>query len=137
MSGQPSVLQVVILRDGLLVGTEVFVPGTYALGSDPASDLRLDDPAVEPRHALLYFQNGRAAIQDAGTATGLFVNGHRVTACEIRSVDEVLCGPFVLKTRVLAQRPQEAKPQPPPEVAALLGAPQPAPPQPPAPQPAP
>ncbi|MBZ4400247.1 MULTISPECIES: AgmX/PglI C-terminal domain-containing protein [unclassified Myxococcus] len=137
MSGQPSVLQVVILRDGLLVGTEVFVPGTYALGSDPTSDLRLDDPAVEPRHALLYFQNGRAAIQDAGTATGLFVNGHRVTACEIRSVDEVLCGPFVLKTRVLAQRPQEVKPQPPPEVAALFGAPQPAPPQPPAPQAAP
>jgi outer membrane biosynthesis protein TonB len=137
LSGQPSVLQVVILRDGLLVGTEVFVPGTYALGSDPTSDLRLDDPAVEPRHALLYFQNGRAAIQDAGTATGLFVNGHRVTACEIRSVDEVLCGPFVLKTRVLAQRPQEVKPQPPPEVAALFGAPQPAPPQPPAPQAAP
>jgi outer membrane biosynthesis protein TonB len=125
LSGQPSVLQVVILRDGLLVGTEVFVPGTYALGSDPTSDLRLDDPSVEPRHALLYFQNGRAAIQDAGSAMGVFVNGHRVSACEIRSVDEVLCGPFVLKTRVLAQRPQEAKPLPPPEVAALLGAPPP------------
>gem|GEM_PF-355833 len=122
MSGQPSVLQVVILRDGLLVGTEVFVPGTYALGSDPASDLRLDDPSVEPRHALLYFQNGRAAVQDASSAAGLFVNGHRVSACEIRPVDEVLCGPFVLKTRVLSQRPQETKPQPPPEVAALLGA---------------
>ncbi|WP_164007634.1 AgmX/PglI C-terminal domain-containing protein [Pyxidicoccus trucidator] len=133
MSGQPSVLQVVILRDGLLVGTEVFVPGTYALGSDPTSDLRLDDPSVEPRHALLYFQNGRAAIQDAGSAIGLFVNGHRVSACEIRSVDEVLCGPFVLKTRVLAQRPQEAKPQPPPEVAALLGTVQPPPPVAPAP----
>jgi outer membrane biosynthesis protein TonB len=128
LSGQPSVLQVVILRDGLLVGTEVFIPGTYSLGSDPASDLRLEDPSVEPRHALLYFQNGRAAIQDAGSAMGLFVNGHRVSACEIRSVDEVLCGPFVLKTRVLAQRPQEAKPQPPPEVAALLGAAQPPPP---------
>ncbi|NVJ05392.1 AgmX/PglI C-terminal domain-containing protein [Myxococcus sp. AM001] len=122
MSGQPSVLQVVILRDGLLVGTEVFVPGTYALGSDVSSDLRLDDPSVEPRHALLYFQNGRAAVQDAGSSTGLFVNGHRVSACEIRPVDEVLCGPFILKTRVLSQKPQEAKPQPPPEVAALLGA---------------
>ena len=133
MSGQPSVLQVVILRDGLLVGTEVFIPGTYSLGSDPASDLRLDDPSVEPRHALLYFQNGRAAIQDAGSAIGLFVNGHRVSACEIRSVDEVLCGPFVLKTRVLAQKPQEAKPQPPPEVAALLGAAPPPPPVAPAP----
>ncbi|RKG74584.1 AgmX/PglI C-terminal domain-containing protein [Corallococcus terminator] len=122
MSGQPSVLQVVILRDGLLVGTEVFVPGTYALGSDASSDLRLDDTSVSPRHAMLYFQNGRTAIQDAGGGTsGVFVNGHQVTACEIRSVDEVLCGPFVLKTRILNQRPVESKPQPPPEVAALFG----------------
>ncbi|MFL5343782.1 MAG: AgmX/PglI C-terminal domain-containing protein [Hyalangium sp.] len=130
MSAQPSVLQVVILRDGLLVGTEVFVPGTYAIGSDPSSDLLLDDASIEPRHALLYFQNGRAAIQDAGSQQGVYVNGHRVTACEIRSVDEVLCGPFVLKTRVLSQKPAE-KPPPSPEVAALLGgAPQPAAPQP-------
>ncbi|WP_224242082.1 AgmX/PglI C-terminal domain-containing protein [Hyalangium gracile] len=120
MSAQPSVLQVVILRDGLLVGTEVFVPGTYAIGSDPSSDLRLDDASIDSRHALLYFQNGRSAIQDAGSNGGVYVNGHRVTACEIRSVDEVLCGPFVLKTRVLSQKPAE-KPPPSPEVAALLG----------------
>jgi hypothetical protein len=120
VSAQPSVLQVVILRDGLLVGTEVFVPGTYAIGSDPSSDLRLDDPSIDPRHALLYFQNGRSAIQDAGSSQGIYVNGHRVTACEIRSVDEVLCGPFVLKTRVLSQQRPADKPQPPPEVAALL-----------------
>ncbi|MBN1204265.1 MAG: AgmX/PglI C-terminal domain-containing protein [Myxococcaceae bacterium] len=129
MSAQPSVLQVVILRDGLLVGTEVFVPGTYAIGSDPSSDLLLDDASIDPRHAVLYFQNGRSAIQDAGSAQGVYVNGHRISACEIRPVDEVLCGPFVLKTRVLSQRPAD-KPLPPPEVAALLGgAPQPAAPQ--------
>lgn len=122
MSAQPSVLQVVILRDGLLVGTEVFVPGTYSVGSDPSSDLRLDDPSIDPRHALLYFQNGRSAIQDAGSNQGVFVNGHRVTACEIRSVDEVLCGPFVLKTRILSQKPAE-KPPPSAEMAALLGGP--------------
>jgi outer membrane biosynthesis protein TonB len=130
VSAQPSVLQVVILRDGLLVGTEVLTPGTYAIGSDPSSDLLLDDASVDPRHAMLYFQNGRSAIQDAGSTQGVYVNGHRVSACEIRSVDEVLCGPFVLKTRVLSQRPAE-KAAPPPEVAALLGAaPQPAAPQP-------
>jgi outer membrane biosynthesis protein TonB len=130
VSAQPSVLQVVILRDGLLVGTEVFVPGTYTIGSDLSADLLLDDASIDPRHAVLYFQNGRSAIQDAGSAQGVYVNGHRVNACEIRPVDEVLCGPFVLKTRVLSQRPAE-KPQPPPEVAALLGgaAPQPAGPQ--------
>ncbi len=122
MSGQQAVLQVVILRDGLLVGTEVFTPGTYALGSDPSADLRLDDVTITRRHAVLYFQNGRAAIQDAGSGSGVYVNGHRISACEIRSTDEVLCGPFVLKTRVLSQQPRDTRPQPPPEVAALLGA---------------
>jgi hypothetical protein len=107
------------LRDGLLVGTEVFVPGQYVLGSGDAVDLRLDDPSVSATHATLYFQNGRAAIQDAGTGS-VFVNGHRVNACEVRAVDEIACGPFTLKVRVLAQKPA-AKPAPPPEVAALLG----------------
>src|SRR4051812_22867754 len=118
LSTQPTVLQVVILRDGLLVGTEVFVPGTYALGSAPESDLRLDDPAVGLKHATIYFQNGRAAIQDLGTHTGTYVNGNRVTTCEIRAVDEVACGPFMLKTRVIAQQPPAKGP--PPEIAAML-----------------
>jgi hypothetical protein len=118
VSGQPSVLQVVILRDGLLVGTEVFVPGQYVLGSGDSVDLKLDDPSVLPTHATLYFQNGRAAIQDAGSGS-VFVNGHRVNACEVRAVDEIACGPFTLKVRILGKSPA-AKPQPPPEVAALL-----------------
>ena len=120
MSSQPAVLQVVILRDGLLVGTEVFVPGSYVLGSADDADLRLDDAAVDPHHAVLYFQNGKAAVQDSGSVGGLYVNGHQVTACEIRSVDEVVLGPFVLKTRVLGPR-TTPKTTPPPEVSALLG----------------
>jgi len=114
------VLQVVILRDGLLVGTEVFVPGSYVLGCADDADLRLDDSAVDPHHAVLYFQNGKAAVQDSGSVGGLYVNGHQVTACEIRSVDEVVLGPFVLKTRVLGPR-TTPKTTPPPEVSALLG----------------
>lgn len=117
---QQAVLQVVILRDGLLVGTEVFVPGSYSLGSGPEADLKLEDPTVSGQHAVLYFQNNRAAIQDAGSSTGVYVNGHKISACEIRAVDEVLVGPFVLKVRVLEKKQQPQKPQPPPEVAAVL-----------------
>ncbi len=120
MSAQPTVLQVVILRDGLLVGTEVFVPGQYTLGSGDAADLRLDDPSVGEAHATLYFQNGKAAVQDQGSVLGVFVNGHRVSACEVRPVDEVAIGPFSLKVRVLAQK-APSKAAPPPELAALLG----------------
>lgn len=124
MSAQPSVLQVVIMRDGLLVGTEVFVPGQYTLGSADGVDLKLDDPSVAANHAFLYFQNGRAAIQDGGKGQ-TFVNGHKVSACEVRAVDEIACGPFTLKIRVMGQKPA-SKPAPPPEVAALLGAQKPA-----------
>ncbi len=109
------------MRDGLLVGTEVFVPGQYTLGSGDGVDLRLDDPSVAETHAQLYFQNGRAAIQDGGNGL-TFVNGHKVTACEVRPVDEIACGPFTLKIRVMGQKPS-AKPAPPPDVAALLGGP--------------
>lgn len=136
MSGQPSVLQVVILRDGLLVGTQVFMPGQYALGSAAGCDIELDDATVRPNHATLYFQNGRAAIQDAGS-NAVFVNGHRVNACEVRAVDEIACGPFTLKVRVMTQKPP-ARAAPPPDVAAILGGPAEAPraPRPPAPAPA-
>jgi outer membrane biosynthesis protein TonB len=120
LSGQPAVLQVVILRDGLLVGTEVFVPGSYTLGSAADADLRLDDAAVDAAHAILYFQNGKAAVQDSGSTGGLYVNGHQVTACEIRAVDEVVVGPFVLKARVLGNKPG-AKAGPSAELSALLG----------------
>lgn len=123
MSGQPTVLQVVIMRDGLLVGTEVFVPGQYTLGSGDGADLRLDDASVGASHAFLYFQNGRAAIQDGG-AGATFVNGHKVTACEVRPVDEIACGPFTLKIRVMGQKPA-AKAAPPANIGALLGGPPP------------
>jgi pSer/pThr/pTyr-binding forkhead associated (FHA) protein len=133
VSAQPAVLQVVILRDGLLVGTEVFVPGHYTLGSGATADLHLDDPSVADAHAHLFFQNGRAAIQDAGSG-GVFVNGHRVNACEVRAVDEVACGPFTLKIRVMSQRPN-TKPAPSAEVSAILGNAHPPPSRPPVPPP--
>ncbi len=116
MSGQPSVLQVVVMRDGLLVGTEVFVPGQYAVGSGPEADLRLEDPAVSAVHAFLHFKQGRSAVQEAGSGM-VFVNGHRVPACEVRSMDEIAIGPFSLKVRVVTQKAQPSAPSAPPPVA--------------------
>jgi hypothetical protein len=68
VSGQPAVLQVVILRDGLLVGTEVFVPGSYVLGSSDDADLRPrrrgGGPA--PRRPLLPERKGRRSRTRVG-----------------------------------------------------------------------
>lgn len=98
--GQTGALQFVILRDGLLVGTEFFTPGAYLIGSDPRADLQLD--GVLPLHARLYFRDGRVAVKAAEGA--LYVNGFKVDSCEVRSIDEVLVGPYVLRSRVIRER---------------------------------
>lgn len=121
MGSQPAVLQVVILRDGLLIGTEVLVPGSYTVGSEPGSALHLDDEHVEGTHAVLLFKNGRIAVQDNSAEGGVFVNGHRISACEVRSVDEVGVGPFTLKLKLLSQKPARAAVNP--ELASLLETP--------------
>jgi hypothetical protein len=101
---QSGALQVLILRDGLLVGSEYFTPGTYFIGSDPRADLQLD--AVLPLHARLYFRDGRVALEARQGA--LYVNQFKVTACEMRPIDEVLIGPYVLRSRVIRERWGEA-----------------------------
>jgi Inner membrane component of T3SS, cytoplasmic domain len=106
------------MRDGLLVGSEIFVVGQYVVGSAETADLRLNDVSIRSHHATLFFKNGRVAIQDNASGT-LQVNGHRITACEIRSIDEIVIGPFALKTRVMNQKPQDNV-RPAPAVAALL-----------------
>jgi len=119
LSGQEAVLQVVILRDGLLLGTEIFATGSYRVGSAVGADLLLEDASVKAQHAMLYFQNGKAVVQDVSHGA-LFVNGRPISVCEIRPVDEVRCGPFTLKARVVTRAQAGAKAGPPPEVAALL-----------------
>ncbi len=120
MSGQAAVVQVVVLRDGLLIGTQVFTPGQYSVGSAAGCDVHLDDDLIEEVQAHVFFQNGRVAIKDNGSGA-VFVNGHLVNACEVRPVDEISCGPFTLKVRVMSQKPAAAS-APPADVAAILGA---------------
>jgi len=104
--GQSGALQFVILRDGLLVGTEFFTPGTYMVGSDPRADLQLD--GVLPLHARVYFRDGRVALKAEQGA--LYVNGFKVDSCEVRAIDEVLVGPYVLRSRVIRERWSDVEP---------------------------
>lgn len=97
---QAAVLQVVILRDGLLVGTEVFTAGRYTVGSSAGCSLRLDE--LSAVHAGLSLRGDRVALEASGGP--IFVNGFRTGACELRPIDEVAIGPYVLRARVLAER---------------------------------
>jgi hypothetical protein len=101
---QSGVLQVVILRDGLLVGTEVFTPGRYEIGADASCALKLE--GIEGSHAVLHLRGGRVAIE--AKHGPVFVNGYRVECCELRPIDEACVGSYVLRTRVIEREGEVA-----------------------------
>lgn len=104
MAEKSAVLMVVIMKEGTLVGSEVFPPGTYRLGRAPGEDLQLDDPAVSAHHASFALRNGQIGIRDDGSANGLFMNGKKVSVVRVTSKDEVQVGAYTLKMRVLEKK---------------------------------
>ena len=58
---------------GLRRGLE---PGAV-IGRDGGCDVRLDDPLVSRRHAVVVTSAGHTFIEDLDSANGLFLNGDR------------------------------------------------------------
>jgi hypothetical protein len=98
---ETGVLQVIVMRDGLLVGTEYFTPGRWVVGSAPGSDLALVDGPLG-RHAALTFHAGAVAIEAREGV--VFVNGVRLQRAEVRPIDEVWVGPYALRVRIITER---------------------------------
>ncbi len=93
-------MQVIILRDGLLVGTEMFSAGEWIIGAVGA-DLELEE-LTALRHARLRFHEGQVSAEaDAGP---LYINGNRVRGGLLRPIDELQLGPWTLRARVVTDR---------------------------------
>lgn len=66
------------------------------IGRDDHCDLRLRDPSASRVHCRVLAQEGRVFLKDAGSRWGTFVNGIRVSECELRSGDEIMIGESIL-----------------------------------------
>ena len=72
------------------------------LGRSLAAHIRLDDPTVSRRHAILHRGEGGARILDDRSLNGVFVNGDRSDWHELRDGDEIAIGRFRLYFMSLA-----------------------------------
>jgi len=65
------------------------------IGRDEHCDLTLDYPTVSRRHAVIKTKDGRAIVEDCGSATGLRVNGIPIRKrTDLETGDEIAIGPF-------------------------------------------
>jgi predicted RNA-binding Zn-ribbon protein involved in translation (DUF1610 family) len=71
--------------------------GWTRIGRSSAADLRLDDPSVSRRHALIVAEPGKELrVLDDRSLNGVFVNGNSVEWCALRDSDELAIGRYKL-----------------------------------------
>ncbi len=71
--------------------------GWTRIGRSQAADLRLDDPSVSRRHALIVAEPGKELrVLDDRSLNGVYVNGHAVEWCALRDRDELAIGRYKL-----------------------------------------
>ena len=78
-------VQVVALQDGWT-----------RVGRSLSAHVRLDDPTVSRRHALVYRDADGAKVLDDRSLNGVFRNGERVDLSELEDGDTVAVGRFTL-----------------------------------------
>jgi predicted nucleic acid-binding Zn-ribbon protein len=64
------------------------------IGRSLVADIRLDDPTVSRRHALVCRQEGRVRVLDDRSLNGVFLNGERVEWHDLSDGDELIIGRF-------------------------------------------
>jgi len=70
--------------------------GWTRVGRSLAAHVRLDDPTVSRRHALIYRDEEGAKVLDDRSLNGVFRNGERVELAELEDGDTVAIGRFTL-----------------------------------------
>jgi predicted component of type VI protein secretion system len=82
------------------VGSLMFTTQRITIGRDPAAMVRLDDPTVSLRHALLSFDANGIQLKDLGSRTGSRINGAAASDSPIQATDEIGIGVFKLRLSI-------------------------------------
>jgi hypothetical protein len=82
--------------DGRILDFQI-QPGWTRIGRSVSADLRLDDPSVSRRHALIVSEPGEALrVLDDRSLNGVYINGDEVEWGKLADGDELTIGRFRL-----------------------------------------
>lgn len=84
-------------RDESAIEVFAIERGWTRIGRSPTADLRIDDPSVSRRHALIVAEPGKTLrVLDDRSLNGVFVNGEAVEWGPLRDGDQLTVGRFSL-----------------------------------------
>jgi FHA domain/Zinc-ribbon containing domain len=88
--------QYLVHRDEGRVSVVPLVAEWIRIGRSLTADIRLDDPTVSRRHAIIAHQSGAVRVLDDRSLNGLFLNGERVEWGLLDDGDEIIIGRYRL-----------------------------------------
>jgi hypothetical protein len=88
--------QYFILREGDHVSVMPLTREWTKIGRSLTADIRLDDPTVSRRHALVCSQPQAVRVLDDRSLNGVFLNGERTEWAELHDGDELQIGRYRL-----------------------------------------
>jgi FHA domain/Zinc-ribbon containing domain len=88
--------QYLVLREGEQVSVMPLTREWTKIGRSLTADIRLDDPTVSRRHALVCSQGPTVRVLDDRSLNGVFLNGERTEWAELHDGDELLIGRYRL-----------------------------------------
>jgi pSer/pThr/pTyr-binding forkhead associated (FHA) protein len=85
-----------VFRDADRVSVMPLTREWTKIGRSLTADIRLDDPTVSRRHALICVQHEDARVLDDRSLNGIFLNGEHTEWGELNDGDEILIGRYRL-----------------------------------------
>jgi pSer/pThr/pTyr-binding forkhead associated (FHA) protein len=83
-------------KDGSRVSVMPLTREWTKIGRSLTADIRLDDPTVSRRHALICRQRQGVRVLDDRSLNGIFLNGERTEWAELQDRDELMIGRYHL-----------------------------------------
>jgi len=92
--------QLLFLCDVEVVPINLSADLAILFGRSDTCDVQLPDPAASRVHCRVIAHDGRVTLYDAGSRWGTFVNGKRITECDLRPGDKIRIGETTLTLTV-------------------------------------
>ena len=83
-------------------GDQVPLPpnAAFLIGRGDSCNMKLKDPSASRVHCRVIAHDGRVTLYDAGSRWGTFVNGKRVSECDLRPGDRIQVGETTLQLTI-------------------------------------